>query len=67
MALKRVKYIREDGPPQVDVMGLGVVKRGESIELPPDAAENLVTTRPKHFAFDNGGGAEKKPAKTGAK
>ena len=62
MALKRVKYIREDGPPSVDVLGLGVVKRGGTIELPAEVAESLVSQRANHFAYADGGGS-RKPAK----
>lgn len=63
MALKRVKYIWKGGPPSLNVAGLGVVKYGESIELPADMAEVLVKQRPEHFAIE---GAGVKPAKAKA-
>lgn len=63
MALKRVKYIRQDGPPAVNVLGLGVVKRGGTIELPEDVAEGLVSQRAKHFAYADDG-SSKKSART---
>ena len=59
MALKRVKYIREDGPPAVNVLGLGVVKRGGTIELPAEVAEGLVSQRAKHFVYVDAGGSKK--------
>jgi len=66
MALKRVKYVWKGGPPALNVAGLGVVKNGESIELPAEMAEELVKTRPDHFTMDGGGGDKKPPkAKTG--
>lgn len=59
MALKRVKYIRKDGPPAVNILGLGVVKRGGTIDLPEEVAENLVSQRAKHFAYADGGGSKR--------
>ena len=64
MALKRVKYVWEGGPPALNVAGLGVVKYGESIELPADMAVALVKQRPDHFAIEGGGS---KPPKAKAK
>lgn len=64
MALKRVKYVWDGGPPKLDVAGLGAVKYGETIELPAEMAEVLVKQRPRHFVVD--GGATK-PTKAKAK
>jgi len=65
MALKRVKYIWEGGPPALNIADLGVVKYGEVIELPAEMAESLVKARPDHFAIE-GGGKRKATAKAGA-
>lgn len=51
MALKSVRYIREGGPNEVNVAGLGKVRRGETIALPPDVASNLVSTLPAHWEY----------------
>ena len=66
MALKRVKYTWKGGPPKLDIAGLGVVKYGETMELPAEMAERLVEQRPDHFALDGGGSkTAKAKAKTG--